>query len=370
MSGKKKILFAAQNLRLGGVQTSLINLLNELSKCEEYEVDLFTFGKGELLNKIPANINISYGTKELTLVATPFSEVIRSKNIIDICIRIFMMIFVRVIGSQKFYRTLFKRCQTDKQYNTAVSYFNDVPKNYFNQGTNLYVDEFVNARKKIAWVHTDPIFSSFDKEYCRKIYRNFNKIICVSKAVKQKMDMLLPEYADKTEVVYNKFNEEEIKRMSLEYDVSFDRQKLNIVTVARVDNVSKRIDKIIDFCDRLKNDGVSDFCWRIVGDGPDFISNQKKAKQLMLEDLIVFEGEKENPYPYIKNSDLFVLYSAYEGFPMVVGEALILNVFVLTSEYAAAYEQIPDNKGYIAKSDEEFYKRLKQYIKNKKFRRG
>lgn len=357
-------------MRVGGVQTSLVNLLNELSKRGEYEIDLFTFGRGELLNKIPSNINISYGTKALTLVATPFSEVIRSKNLIDICIRIFMMILARAAASQKLYRKLFKKCQTDKMYDAAVSYFNDVPNNYFNQGTNLYVDEFVNAPDKIAWIHTDPVVSGFDKEYCRKIYRNFNKIICVSKAVKQKMDMLLPEYAYKTEVVYNKFNEEEIKRMSVEYDVSYDKGKVNIVTVARVDNASKRVDKILDVCGRLKNEGINNFCWRIVGDGPDLKSNKKKAKQLMLDGLIIFEGEKNNPYPYIKNSDVFALYSSYEGFPMVVGEALILNVFVLTSEYAAAHEQIAGDKGYIAKNDEDFYKQLKQYIKNKNFRRG
>ena len=81
-----------------------------------------------------------------------------------------------------------------------------------------------------------------------------------------------------------------------------------------------------------------------------------------MADWICFEGEKTNPFPYIKHADLFALYSAYEGFPMVIGEAQALDTFILTTNYAAAKEQITPEQGIIAEDDEQFYQELKRLI--------
>ena len=136
----------------------------------------------------------------------------------------------------------------------------------------------------------------------------------------------------------------------------------HIVTAARIDNVQKRIDGIIKLCARLKSEGITQFQWHIVGNGPDLPGNQQLANELGVAELIRFEGEQINPFPYIKNADLFALYSAYEGFPMVIGEAQALDTFILTTNYAAAKEQISPEQGIIAEDDEEFYQELKRLI--------
>lgn len=356
------VLFAAQNLYIGGVQQSLVNLIKTMTNQGGYDIDLFVFGRGSLLEQIPEEVNIIYGKKSLALAATPFAEVKNSKSSLDFLLRLFLMIEVRLMGSERFYRHMFEKYRFNKVYDKAISYFTDVPRNYFNQGTNLFISDFVSAKEKVTWIHTDPILSGFDREYCKNIYKHFDKIVCVSKAVKEKFDLILPEYAYKTEVIYNKFITEEIKEKSEAFDPAVDKSVYNIVTVCRVDNVSKRIDKIIDICKRLKDDGITDFCWRIVGGGPDLKADMKKAEECGVGKFIIFEGEKTDPYPYIRVSDLFALYSAYEGYPMVVGEAIILNVPILTTEYAAAHEQIPPSKGYIAKNDDDFYEKLKECI--------
>ena len=115
-------------------------------------------------------------------------------------------------------------------------------------------------------------------------------------------------------------------------------------------------------CARLRNDGVDNFSWHIVGGGPDLPGNQQLARELGVAELICFEGEKINPFPYIKHADLFALYSAYEGFPMVIGEAQALDTYILTTNYAAAKEQILPEQGIIAEDDEEFYQELKRLI--------
>ncbi len=362
---RKTILFVAQNLYIGGIQTALANLLKVLVEKDEYDIELFSFGKGPLAEKIPDSVLVTYGNRPLGLAATSFSEVIRSRKPTDIAIRVFMMLLVRVIGSEHFYNGLLKRHRITKHYDVAISFFNDSPAGYFNRGTNMFVSDYVTASEKAAWLHSDPIDGGFDKEYCRKIYKHFDRIICVSKAVKDKFDLMLPEYDGRTEVVYNVFDSAEIRKRALDFDPIDSKDMYNIVTVCRIDNVSKRVDKIVGLCARLKSEGIVNFRWRIVGGGPDMKADKKAADAAGVDSLLIFEGERSNPYPYISNSDLCALYSAYEGYPMVVGEALILDVPVLTSAYAAAHEQIPQEKGYIADDDEDFYRRLKKYILSK-----
>ena len=86
------------------------------------------------------------------------------------------------------------------------------------------------------------------------------------------------------------------------------------------------------------------------------------AKELGVDDVVCFTGEQKNPFPYMKHADLFALYSAYEGYPMVIGEAVALETKILTVNYAAAKEQISPQQGVIAESDAAFYLTLKNMI--------
>lgn len=363
---KKQVLVVVQNLTVGGITSSLINFIDYLNEQyqNELDIDLFTFSSLNQVYDIPQNINMSHGNMLLELSATSFFDVLKSKNIRNIFIRIFLMLYVRLIGSESFYNKILKKHINTKEYDIAISYSNDVPGNYFNQGTNHYVADFTNANEKFAWIHTDPIKMCFDKKHCEKVYKKYNRIICVSDAVKKSFDRLLPIFSDKTEVFYNVFNKKQILKQAGEYQPFEDTGVFNIITVCRIDNDTKRVDGIVHLCNRLKKDGISNFKWRIVGDGPSLRKNIRLAKILKVFDVIEFVGEKKNPYPYVLYSDLFALYSAYEGHPMVIGEAIATGTYILTTNYAAAKEQIDSQYGIIALSDEDFYQQIKELIKN------
>ena len=360
---RRRILLVAQNMDVGGIQTSLVNLLKFIEKehPDEFELSLFSFGKGALMGKIPESVSVATGNRLLRLSAEPFFSVLKRKQPVDILLRILLMIYVRLRGSERFYRRQFQKCMPTVEYDTAISYFNDVPHNYFNQGTNLFVSEYVRAGEKIAWIHNDPIEGKFDPDHCENIYRRFDRLVCVSQAVKDRFSVFLPQYTDRLAVYHNRFPVEEIQQMAAGAS-PYPAGRFHIVTAARIDNLQKRIDGIIKLCARLRDDSVDSFSWHIVGNGPDLPGNQQLARELGVEDLICFEGEKINPFPYIKHADLFALYSAYEGFPMVVGEAQALDTFILTTNYAAAKEQIAPEQGIVAESDEEFYQELKRLI--------
>ena len=360
---RQRILVVAQNMDVGGIQTSLVNLLKHMDRnySEEYEISLFSFGKGALLNRIPKSVSIITGDRFLQLSAEPFFSVLKRKHPVDIMLRILLMLYVRVCGSERFYRKRFRKYISRTEYDIAISYFNDVPHNYFNQGTNLFVSDYVQAKKKVAWIHSDPIKANFDADYCRRIYKDYDSIVCVSRAVERNFQKLIPEYAQKTKVIHNHIPADEIRAMAQTVSPYFE-EGYHIVTVGRVDNTSKRMDGIIRVCARLKRDSITGFKWHIVGNGPDLPGNQQLASELGVTELICFEGEKTNPFPYIKHADLFALYSAYEGFPMVIGEAQVLDTFILTTNYAAAKEQVLPEQGIIAENDEEFYQELKRLI--------
>ncbi len=348
-----KVLFVAQNLNIGGVQIALKNTCNTLvSARKEIELDIFTFSEGALKEYFDKRIGIKKGKKLLNLLLTPIFEIKKTGRKIDLFLRYLLVMAAKVVGVKKLYSFLFSFEKIGKEYDVAISYFNDVPGGYSNKGTNWYVDKFVKAGKKVAWVHTDPEKAKFNREECLETYSGFDKIACVSDATREKFNIFLPEYKEKTCTVYNVFEIEDIKKKAEEERPEYSEDVFNIVTVGRVDNSTKRMDRIVEVCCKLKSSGVNTFKWRVVGDGPDFHKNTEYAKELCVTDVLEFVGAKTNPYPYIKNSDLFVLSSDYEGYPMVLGESLILGVPIVTTAFAAAKEMITvGENGYIVDMD-------------------
>jgi glycosyltransferase involved in cell wall biosynthesis len=353
---------------MGGIQRALINMLDFMCMDTHYDIDLFVFGEGPLIEDVPPNVNIINGKRSLRLVATPFSIVINSYKFIDILLRMILILKVRLMGSAKFYHLLFAKEKQLGKYDIAISYFNDVPYNYFNQGTNQFVDEFVDAKKKIAWIHNDPLDANFDKDDCRNKYKNFDLIVCVSDSCSKNFKKFLPEYSEKVITVYNFFPLEKIKSMAVE---KIDHQlsdNISLVTVSRIDNKQKRLNIIPEVVNKLLKSDITNFLWTVVGDGPDLGYLKNRVDELNINKYLQFIGNRINPYPYIKESSLFVLVSKYEGYPMVIGEALILGTPVITTNFAAASEQIISGRnGIIVDFDEnDIYSKICEILKNGK----
>ena len=222
MGKNQKVLFVGQNLCVGGVQTAFINHLNKFSKDPQYDITVFLFSKGALYDQMPDNINVIFGNALLQLISLPFSEVKASKNMLKTLIRAGSVIIARLIGVERFYRMCFKKLSS--KYDIAISYFTDGLNGTFNRGTNLFVSEYVDANTKVAWIHNDPILAKFDYDYCKKLYLPFDKIVCVSDAVREKFNEFLPAYKDKTLTFHNVFDEEKIKSLAKEY-VPFEKAK-------------------------------------------------------------------------------------------------------------------------------------------------
>ena len=114
---KKQILIAVQKLTVGGITSSLVNLIDYLNEKypDTLEIDLFTFSSLKSAKNIPQNITLIHGNKLLELSATSFFDVLKSKNVLNIIIRIFLMMYVRVVGPASFYAKILKKHTNTKK---------------------------------------------------------------------------------------------------------------------------------------------------------------------------------------------------------------------------------------------------------------
>lgn len=85
-----------------------------------------------------------------------------------------------------------------------------------------------------------------------------------------------------------------------------------------------------------------------------------------MENDIVLYGAKANPHPYVKQCDLFLLPSVFEGKPMAVTEAQMLGIPTAVTHYSSAPEQVTDKvNGLIMENCEEgIYEGLKYILDN------
>lgn len=107
-----------------------------------------------------------------------------------------------------------------------------------------------------------------------------------------------------------------------------------IVFVGRLDFYQKKVNRVIDTWALLENQ-FPDWKLTIIGDGPDRINIEKQVHDLKLQ-RVSFEGF-QNPIEYYKRASMLILTSEFEGFPLVLAEAMSFGVVpVVYNSYAAA----------------------------------
>lgn len=231
--------------------------------------------------------------------------------------------------------------------------------------------------KKYTWVHInlENSFASISNfkgidEY-KDAYSKFDKIICVSEDVKAGFLRQIGDVAP-IEVLYNPLDVEAVINNSNENVkeiAGWDNSVFNLVSVGRLVK-QKAYDRLVRIAKRLKDDGYK-FAIRIIGDGENEKILRTQIMELGVSDCFELIGYRENPFPYVKASDLFVCSSVEEGFSTAVTEAIVLGVPVVTTDCSGMKEQFGElNCGKIVSNDEdELYLAIKEYFDNKSVRK-
>ena len=347
----KKILIVINNMNIGGIQKSLLELLKALSRCPEYDVSLFCCkAQGDFLSQIPENIKILPENAYAQATEMALAECKRLGK------KYYVLRMMSVLWSKYFTKALPSAVlcklvgRIGEEYDVSISYSQPIGDHDFCNLTNEIVLKCTHADRKITFVHCD--FGSYggNTKRNRRLYRKFDRIAAVSDSVGKRFGEILPELSEKIQTVYNFCDCGEIERLA-QIDPPVYTKK-TFVTVARLSK-EKGILRSIAAFDRIKREG-HDFEWHIVGGGPLKGAIEEEIARCSLEENIILEGEQLNPHRHVKNADYFLLPSFHEAAPMVFDESVTLGVPVLTTATLSAVEMIEKRGcGLVCENNEE-----------------
>lgn len=353
-----KVLIHIPQLIYGGAEKVLVNFANYLvEKGHEVEV-LETYEKGLLKpqfdNRVTFNAICSkaYTSKYYASL----DDIKHEKNIIKIVMKLMKLCFSKIVGYRRFAEQLAAKNYKGKKYDVAI--------NYLEIESPQFVLNNIKADKYMQWIHTDiQKLAPGELDAFAFFYNSMDNIICVSETAKETFCNIYPQLREKTHVIYNFYDTNLIKQRADE-KIELKKDKIIILSVGRI-CAEKAYPRAIEVINKLISEGY-DFKWYIIGDGGERQKIKNKIKEYKLENYIELLGLKDNPYPYIKNCDLFFLPSLYEGFPTVTIEAKVLHKPVLSTEVSGIREQIKNGKqGMIVENSEEgIYYGLKKLFDN------
>lgn len=346
----RDILIASFDLEVGGVERSLISMLNNFD-YENNNVDLMLYSHtGDFMDLLTDKVNLLDENKKYKTFRKGIGQIIKDRNLLIGGARMLARYRGKKRNTGNNVESVYQMQymwkysmpflpKIDKEYDVAISYL----------WPHYFIAEKVKAKKKISWIHTDYSTIETNIKEDLKIWDKFDYIMAVSEECRNAFLKKYPSLDQKVKVMENISSPEFIRKMS-EDDVSDQiksEDNFNIVSVGRLSH-AKGIDNAVRALKILHDRGLSNIKWNVVGYGGDEEIIRELIKENNLEDSFILLGKKTNPYPYIKVCDLYVQPSRYEGKAVTVTEAKILGKPIVITDYPTAKGQIANGvDGYI-----------------------
>ena len=341
----KKILIFVDSLNEGGVSKVLLDLLENINK-EKYDITVMTlYNQGVYIDEVRKYAKYKY-----------------CFNIPDVNNNSLKAKLYRKYwgGMLRLPESFMYRWFVKEKYDIEIAFMHGWSTKFISGSNN-------KKSKKIAWVHADLV--TWDKvdgvfknlEHHKKAYSKFDEVICVSQIVKEGIEK---KYNVKNaKVLYNPINREKILKLSNEkIDDINHSNKFKLISVGRLSK-EKGYDRLLRVVKKLVNEQIG--CeLLIIGSGKEYDKLNSYIKNNNLEYNIKIVGYKENPYKYVKSSDLFVCSSLSEGYSLVIAESLVLGIPVVSTKCSGPIEILRNGENglLVENSEEGLYKGLKEII--------
>lgn len=336
----KKLLFTAYSLEIGGIEKSLVTLLNTLAKNEEYKITLVLEKKcGVLFNELNKNIKI-----------TQYSPSCNKNKLIS-----------KTINALKRITCILKY---KNKYDASFSY-----ATYCKMGAMVAQTASTNCN---LWVHSSYLKMYNDnekkyKEFFEELNVNkFKKIIFVSNRSKQEFDSIMNK--NNTLVCKNLIDYNRILKLS-EETISIHKNKdiFTFLYIGRLTEDSKKVSRLFESANLLKKANYN-FKILVIGNGKDFEKYKEMCEEFNLNDNIIFLGETNNPYPYFKIADSLILVSEDEGYPVVYDEAKVLNLPIITTDVSDSKLDVENKLGLVCGHEiNDIFENMKKMINDNFF---
>ena len=332
----KKILIANNNMCVGGVQKSLYNLLWSIEG--HYDVTLFLFRAiGTYANQLPPWVKVIEASSLFRFLGVSQGacvglDKLKRGSLAALC-RVFgrPAVMKIILSSQK---------MLEEEYDCAIAFLHNGNERNFYGGVQEFVLDKVKARKKVAFLHCDYRRCGANMPGNHVLLKRFDRIAACSEGCRDTFCSVLPELADRCTSVRNFHRIDEIKALARENTVVYSAECHNLIMVSRLAH-EKGIERAIEAVANAVNYGIP-VMLHIVGGGPMEAVLRKKMKDCNAEEFVRFYGEQGNPYRYMKNADLFLMTSFHEAAPMVIDEAVLLGLPVLTPQTTSSQEMVID----------------------------
>lgn len=363
---KKRALFVISNLGTGGVNSSLSALYNNMSEFLDIHVLPLSFDgdnefsfKDRVLDKLRFVDAYSCDFDKCEPRDRVFKSFVKLLKWVTSLLNIDLEAWLS--------KCAIKKLEKRFSFDTVVA-FQEGPATRF-------VRHFRNSNK-IAWVHSDYLASYPNSD--ASVYQKYSKIVFVSKYTRDVFNEKYPQYLRKTTYIYNYLNAQHIIDLSIAtlHDPMFSREGFKIISMGRIVEL-KRFSRIPEIADKIRKKGIN-FNWYILGPSTaktEYDRLVENIKEYKVEGCVHLMGDKTNPFPYLRKSDLYVSLSTTEACPMVFNEARILGIPIISTDFGSSFEFIKNGyDGFIGPiediyeliskmiSDEEVYMRIKKNV--------
>ncbi len=358
-------------MELGGAESALLGLL-QAHDPQKADIDLFLYDHvGDLMQYIPNTVNLLPRVDAYSMLERPISELLRKdfwgialgriaaryfakqeiKNNIERLDDISVYYYIA-----KYATPFLPKINPSVEYDLAISFLQP----------HLYVLKKVRARKKLAWLHTDysKVFVSQKEE---SVWNQYDYIAAISEEVGNSFVKRFPKLESKKIYIENILSSKYIRERANEREVSLTGNGIRLLTIGRYSYPKKMEEIPILTAMLLKS--FPDLKWFIIGYGNPTEENKilDGIDKVGVKDSVVLLGKQTNPYPFIKECDVYVQPSRYEGKSITVREAQILCKPVVVTAYPTASSQIQDGvDGVIVPLDvESCATAMTSFLKNK-----
>ena len=323
---KLKVLIIHDSMKGGGAERVLSTLLNNLD-YKRFDVTLLLLYKeGVFLRSLPADVKVV----GLCGSSTTLKE----------------RIITHFYGIRNYIRLRrAKKVLGDSSFDVTVSFMEGPTAKLHQQLTRV-------SAKNLSWIHSDIKTCRWYNFWFKKseeceFYENVDGVAFVSEGAKKSFCDVISSKAE-LKVIYNPVDVNGIRKQAGAENKA-EHKTFTIVNVGRLVPPKNQM-RLLEIARILKLRGL-DFKVKILGDGQLEQELKAAAKNFGLESTVDFLGYVENPYPVVKEADLFCLTSDHEGFGMVVAESLALGVPVVSTPVLGVSEILSHGGGIIASFD-------------------
>lgn len=335
---KKKILFLIPNLKHGGAEKVLVNLVNNLNP-EKYEITVQTlFDEGVHREALRGHIHYVPGLKKSFPGNTTLAKCFPAGFLWEKLVK--------------------------EHYDIAVSYLEGSTTRILSGCTD-------QDTQKVAWVHTElktaqrAALGFRNPREAQSAFNGFDRIVAVSQNVgrllKESLNISAP-----VSVLYNTNETEQIQRACAavpENPAFMGSDQIRVCSVGKINKV-KGFDRLLNVHRRLLDEGLRHHIY-ILGIGEEQAALERQMKELGIEDSVTLLGFHKNPYQYVARCDLYVCSSWREGFSTAVTESLIVGTPVVSTDCSGARELLGENDEYglvVENTEEGIYQGMKRML--------